>query len=304
MLKKRKRVLLVAILIGISMLMPYAKVNSACEKKEGVDDHVLLFCSDIHEKTESNLKTLMKRFKETGIRADYICFGGDYAQTFKKEALADTRKITKKYFPKTSILMTTGNHDQMEYQSKAFQEVTKQKSPRLAAQEKGYCIYMLGASGKEQEFTKTDLKDLKVFLDEWEHLVPKIPVFIVSHFPIHYYKGEVGERTTKHAKEMVELLNQYSNVIFLYGHNHTLKDENYTMVHMPGDELEIEKDSYMGIHFPYSSMGAVKDGASMDVYGLKITIEHTVCCNKVIFEHVNLYAEPKDKMMICFPITE
>lgn len=302
MMKKKRNVILMLVLFVVITMLMTVNVESTCKKKEDVKDHVLLFCSDIHEKAQSNLKTLLEHFQKQGMEADYICYGGDYAGKFQKEALEQVRQLTKRCFPKASILMTTGNHDQIGYQEKEFSKITKQESPRMRIEEKGYCIYMLGASTKEQCFTEKDIEDLRAFLEEKKEMLPKIPLFVVSHYPIHYYKDQGIERTTKHAKEMIELLNGYSNVIFLYGHNHTINDTNYNVVHMPGDDLEIEKDTYMGIHFPYTAMGAVKDGAGQDVYGLKVTIEHNMCCNKVIFEHVNLHAEPKDKMMICFPV--
>lgn len=292
-----------ALLLGLSSGQP-VDAKEACEKKEGTTDHVILFVSDIHEENERNLKHLLSRFSETDIQAEYICYGGDYAKQFSKEAIEKVRQMTKEYFPNSRILMTTGNHEQIGYNPKMFCTVTEQSSPIMSVSEKGYAIYMLGAMTRQQEFSKKQIADLERFLEEQSNKVPKTPVFIVSHYPIHFYRGKSYARTTKNAKQMVELLNRYSNVVFLYGHNHTLQDDNYNVVHMPGDELEIGEDEFSGIRFAYAAMGAVRDGAGHDIYGMKVTIEHTVCCNKVIFEHVNVDAEPRDQMMICFPIVE
>lgn len=278
----------------------YATEGEEKEPKE----HVILFVSDIHETVEENLKPFLTRYKETADETEYICFGGDYAKKYDKKVLNDVVSCNNSLLPQTKAVYTVGNHDLSGFEEKSFNDITKQASRGRKIKEEGYVIYTFGASTDKQSFREDDIKQLETFLETTKTIIPRVPVFIISHYPLHYCEKGKRTRVTEGAEQLITLLDQYSNVIFLYGHNHSMSDQNYEIIYMPGDEIEIAKNEYRTINFCYTSMGAMKDGAGMQVYALKVSIKNTTCCNQVSLEHLNFDSEPKDKMMVCFPLVE
>lgn len=113
---------------------------------------------------------------------------------------------------------------------------------------------------------------------------PSVPVFVISHCPIHYF----GKRSTKNASELVSLLNNYNNVIFLWGHNHTVNDTNYGKIKKSGDTIQYSKSSSpVAIKFTYGSMGAMNQGNN-DAYGLLMKITKESNSKKINFEYKDI----------------
>ncbi|MDO5294345.1 MAG: metallophosphoesterase [bacterium] len=296
-------ILLVCVLFVQLFWMP-CPVHANEQKEKENKEHVLLFTGDLHEKLEEKLVPFLKRYGETVDQTEFVCYGGDYAAKFDEKVLKQVVKINHQMLPGAKAVFTVGNHDMDGFNQEKFFYITNMKERANQIKKGGYVLYTFGASSKEQQFSQKDLADLKEFLESTRENIPRIPIIIISHYPIHYFSNEKQKRQTKGANELIELLNGYSNVVFLYGHNHSLNDTNYCVIHMPGDEIEVSKEQYKTINFCYTSFGAMKDGASQDVYALKISIKNTTCCNQVMLEHLNYYAEPKDKMTVCFPLVE
>ena len=89
-----------------------------------------------------------------------------------------------------------------------------------------FTIYHFGAAQEAMAFPDEDIDALSAYLDG----VPKnIPVFVVSHYPLHLsvpYTGHDipgGYRQTRNNRRLIEMLNRHPNVIFLWGHNHTFQ---------------------------------------------------------------------------------
>lgn len=61
---------------------------------------------------------------------------------------------------------------------------------------------------------------------------------------------------------MLDLLNNYPQAIFLWGHNHTEQDPNYGMIRVPGDIIQTgaSVDTTKEIKFTYACLGALRDG--------------------------------------------
>ncbi|MDO5519740.1 MAG: metallophosphoesterase [bacterium] len=293
-------VCILAVQLFVATCPAYAEETGEKENKE----HVLLFTADLHDQVEEKLIPFLKRYKETVDQTEYICYGGDYAKQFDEKILKRLVRINQQLFPSAKSVYTVGNHDMAGFDKEKFQYITNMKERGNVIKKGGYVLYTFGASSKEQQFTETDVKELKEFLETTREYIPRIPIIIVSHFPIHYFENGKDKRQTKGSEELVKLLNAFSNVVFLYGHNHSVNDTSYGVIHMPGDEITIGKNEFRTINFCYTSLGAMKDGANQEIYALKITIKNTVCCNQVMLEHLNYYAEPKDKMMVCFPLVE
>ena len=125
-----------------------------------------------------------------------------------------------------------------------------------------YAIYSFGAATSSQSFNTSDINNLDAWLED--NTSSTMPVFVISHFPIHYYSS----RTTSNAQALVNVLNKYPNVIFLWGHNHTLSDSYYDEVYTAGDQLQLTSGgnswwgdsssaTYATINFTYAAAGCM-----------------------------------------------
>lgn len=222
--------------------------------------------SDIH-KNISNLETWLSGLKNTTTTLDYMLFGGDYVGP--KYAVSSASAVSDKFNGTPSIL-ATGNHDA----SKGGTYATG-----LVVNNSNYAVYAMDSSSKS--FTDSDINNLKSSLDS---INPSTPVFVISHCPIHFF----GKRTTKNAPALLELLNKHSNVVFLWGHNHTVHDTNYGKVKIPGDTIQYAKDSKeVPIKFTYANMGAMNQGNN-EAYGLLMTLTKEGNSTNIKFDYKNL----------------
>jgi hypothetical protein len=118
---------------------------------------------------------------------------------------------------------------------------------------------------------------------------PYKPVFVVSHFPIHHYGSGFYDRTTENAINMINVLNNYSNVVFLWGHNHTVHDSYYGQVVTAGNSLQYSSSSSATINFTYLSCGAMLDGNDNNgAYGLLATLTKSDTGTIIDFNYKNL----------------
>ena len=159
----------------------------------------------------------------------------------------------------TNGIFANGNH---EFQN-GNQSSTQTNATAKAIKSSGYnevysnyAIYVLGAESGTQEFTKGALENLKSWLAQ--NAADGKPVFIISHYPIHFNQGQ-WNRTSGNAATLVEYLNPYPNVVFLWGHNHTERDPHYQEIYTAGTELQLtsSSSSKVTINFTYAAAGCM-----------------------------------------------
>jgi hypothetical protein len=91
-----------------------------------------------------------------------------------------------------------------------------------------------------------------------------IPIFILTHFPIHFW----GDRKEENADKLLDVYNKYPNLVVLWGHNHSDFDENYDKVFHPGDSIVIDENgTTREINFTYLSGGCISDAEYTGPYG-------------------------------------
>lgn len=228
----------------------------------------ILFTSDTHSTTflEKDLLEMANRLvqEDTGDPDAYVglaAIGGDYSDsgllpdvmTILKHAITDTS-------PETVAVYTKGNHES-RFSEEEFLEITGM--PRIgetAVNEDGlYYFYSFGVK-EMQTFTQDDIDKLAEYLAA--HNDGK-PIFILSHFPIHYLTTmrnvyEAG------GKELIELLNKYPQVVFTWGHNHSEADPCYGTVRFPGETINYGPDleDTMGLRFTYLCNGSLRYGVN------------------------------------------
>jgi len=112
-----------------------------------------------------------------------------------------------------------------------------------------YVLYSMGASTDDlNRFSQTDMSSLAGFLNT---APTNIPIFILSHFPLHKY----GTRDIENKDSVINTINQYASgreIVFLWGHNHTESDTYYDSIYT--GTLDTKP-----ISFTYASAGCMSD---------------------------------------------
>lgn len=224
----------------------------------------VLFTSDVHR-----YAYLAKDLLETAngvIQAEepdqsvgLMAFGGDFANEYV--LYEGNMRILKAALGSTPATYTKGNHEGnvADADFEAFTGMSR--IGETAINDDGYYhFFNFGAESNSQAFAQADIDCLKAQLETWD-ATDKKPIVIVSHFPLHYYNDR---RSTKQADQVVEMLNQYPQAIFLWGHNHTEQDPNYGMIRVPGDLIQTgaKENTSKEINFTYACLGALRDGTN------------------------------------------
>jgi hypothetical protein len=245
----------------------------------------LLFTSDCHRYTYlirdllAAANDIIDGGGEEG-NVGLIAFGGDFAD--EKVLYDDNMSILQAAIASsegTVATYTKGNHEG-NVSDEDFEALTgMSRVGETAINADGdYYFYNFGAYNSTSQFREEDIEAL----DEYLSTHTDKPVFLVSHYPIHYYNDH---RNTRNAAKLVEVLNQYPNVVFLWGHNHTERDPNYGMIRLPGDTIQTGADASttVEINFTYACLGALRDGVNGSS-GLLAKVDGST----VIFRYMNL----------------
>ena len=143
---------------------------------------------------------------------------------------------------------------------------------------------------------RASVNTLEEFLEN--HSDRNKPIFILTHFPLHTYSS----RTTKNADKVIDLLNGYQNVVFIWGHNHTLSDPNYDRIFTPGEKLTYASGSTKEINFTYCAAGCMSDSeyfGSLNIKGkgLVAKIEGGEIEFKYDLSYASVSSEPVDPVI-------
>ena len=191
------------------------------------------------------LFTLGGDFSDSGLLPDCM--------TMLKHAIVDAS-------PNTVAVYIRGNHE-AAFDDEGF--LATAGMPRIgetAVNADGlYYLYSFGMD-ENQTFTQEDIDLLEEYLAS--HNDGK-PVFVLSHFPIHYLNATRSVYGAG-AKELLDVLNRYPQVIFTWGHNHSEADPSYGTVRFPGESItygpNLEDTTELG--FTYLSVGSLRFGVN------------------------------------------
>ena len=162
-----------------------------------------------------------------------------------------------------------------------------------------YIFYCLGAGAiaakQKQGYSDEDIARIEAYLAE---APTDIPIFVLTHFPLHCWE----DRVTEGAEKLIDLLNAHPNVVFLWGHNHSEFDPSYNEIRHAGDKIAIDpKGTEREINFTYLAAGCISDaeytggsGGSAWVQGkgLIVTINPD---GSLKYEYYTLDGEPMEE---------
>ena len=167
-------------------------------------------------------------------------------------------------------IYTHGNHEWASYAGGYYaKEYANYESAQRVRQvgealvTDDYIIYCFGSDYTAEsylfDYNEKDIATLAAYL---ETAPTDIPIFILTHYPLHQWFGKrLGvDRYMAHASELIDVLNTHDNLIVLWGHNHNDFDDNYYYPLFPGDEILIDPQGTMKeINFTYMAAGCTAD---------------------------------------------
>ena len=249
-----KSTILISILLALLLLLSPAALAAN-----------LGFTSDVHGSTD-NLSSWLEKLKDDVTILDHMILGGDYEGAAVAQQCAG---IVQSIYQDTPCILVRGNHDPV---SPIFET-------GLIYEDDEYAVYVVDSAGLS--FADTEISDLAVKLKQ---IKASKPVFVASHCPIHYFSG----RYTSNADALLKVLNQHENVVFLWGHNHTVKDPYYGQVLVKGDKIiTTSGGAEQAISFTYLSYGAMRDGNN-GANGLLASLEKNLNGTQIDFAYRDL----------------
>lgn len=236
----------------------------------------LAFVADVHHAVsypQNNLLVWLNNIREKVNYIDAMGFCGDLGSAYSrtaKEYWANVQnvidnmdvEVANGYIGNT--IYTFGNHEWYPFAGGDYMNnyEDNRAADRLlrvgeAIKTEDYIMYCLGsgsiASKMSEGYSEEDIAKLNDYLLT---APTDIPVFILAHFPIHFW----GDKLSENADKLADTLNKYPNVVFIWGHNHSAFDEYYDKVYRAGDILKIDgKGTEVKINFTYLSAGCISD---------------------------------------------
>ncbi len=241
---------------------------------------VLAFASDQHAETPGFAAWLADQKAVYGGDLAFLSFGGDICdKSWVQETFDGFKAVLDEQMP-GKYGVTTGNQENKTGVPTWDEATLGPGFIRLGEAARGddYRIYFLGAAQEAMLFPDEDIAALAAYLDEQPD---NIPIFVVSHFPLHLsvpYTGHDipgGYRMSIGNDKLVEVLNAHPNVIFLWGHNHTFQDPRYGTIRPAGSKFtwNIEDTTQkLTIGFTYANLGSFCRG---DTYGCIAELRRT-----------------------------
>jgi hypothetical protein len=302
--KLKKKLTLLFVLALVLSLFVGLSLNAAAED----DTTYLAFSSDVHYSTsytQNNLDVWLGNMTKVISKVERMGFCGDMGSAYAAnatdywnyaQAVMDTvnKYVTSGFFSNEGIY-TFGNHEWFtsaggDYSNNKDNPAAK-KLVRVgeAVKTDKYIIYCFGPASMSQEYTKDDIAALEKYLETAPN---NIPVFVLTHYPLHY----MSSRVSKNAADVVEVLNNYPNVVYLWGHNHTVADPRYDNFYKAGDKIEVAKGNELAINFTYAAAGCMSDleyhsgNGSVKGKGLIVGINGS----KVDFKYYTMGGSPLD----------
>ena len=226
-----------ASVFGIPFLSGCSSETGGAETAaQAVDPVYIAFAGDVHAET-AGFETWIKDIQTAyGDKFSFLSFAGDICD---KSWVADTYSTFKTILDTLmpgKYNVTTGNQEWKSGAPGATWDSLGAGHLRMGeiAATGDYILYSLGSAQEAMSFPQADIDALDTYLAA----APKnIPIFIHSHFPLHLSMATAthsipggDHRSTDNSAALIEVLNKYPNVIFLWGHNHTFQDPRYGVI--------------------------------------------------------------------------
>ena len=169
-----------------------------------------------------------------------------------------------------------------------------------------YIVYNLGSAQETMGFPQSDIDALDAYLAQ---APSDIPVFILGHFPLHLVCATAthsipggDHRQSENNAALIEVLNKYPNVVYFWGHNHSLQDPRYGTICPAGSSFTYDYSNpteKIAINFTYINYGSF---CRSDTYGVLAEVLRTDSGVQVSLNYVdtNVPLTTKDSAVVTF----
>ena len=287
-------------------------------KKNDDGSITLAFVSDIHYSTgypQMNLQVWLENVQKKVGYIDALGSCGDMGSAYAfvpalywtyVQAIFDYMDPVVASGKLGSTIYTFGNHEWITSMGGDFTNWYNKHpaAKRLlrvgeALRTDDYIFYCLGAGSlaakQKMGYSDEDIARIAEYLAS----APRdIPIFVLTHFPLHCME----DRLCLNADKLIDVLNRYPNVIFLWGHNHSEFDPAYNTIGHAGDKLAIDSNgTEKEINFTYLAAGCISDaeytggeGGSAWVQGKGLIV--TINPDKSLkYEYYTMDGEPMEE---------
>ena len=269
---------------------------------------VLAFASDQHGETPGLEEWIRAQQGVFGDDLTHLSYGGDICDKNWEPAVFEGFKNVLDELMPGRYGVTTGNQEHKSGAPgisgwEALGPGFIRLGEVIAAED--YAVYHFGAAKEQMDFPDADIDALAEYLD---NAPDNIPIFIVSHYPLHLsipYTGHDipgGYRQAVGNGRVIEVLNRHPNAVFLWGHNHTFQDPRYGTIRPAGSRFTYEYEDVTKkaeINFIYANMGSFCRG---DTYGAVAEVERSGddVILSLYYVDTDVPMETKESAMITF----
>lgn len=236
----------------------------------------LAFVSDVHHAIsypQNNLLVWLNNIKSKIGYIDAMGFCGDtgsaYSRTAKEywentQCVIDEMDAEVESGYMGNTIYTFGNHEWYpfaggDYMNNYENNPAADRFLRIGEGLKtdDYIFYCFGsgsiAAKMGEGYSEEDIARIDTYLAT---APTDIPIFVLTHFPLHFWSDKLSENADK----LAAVLNKYPNVVMIWGHNHSSFDEYYDKVYRAGDVIIVDsKGTEVELNFTYLSAGCISD---------------------------------------------
>lgn len=269
---------------------------------------VLAFASDQHAETAGFEAWIRDQQAVFGEELAHLSFGGDICDKAWDQATFDGFKAVLDELMPGKYCVTTGNQENKSGAPGASGwDAIGEGFVRIGevVQTQDYIVYHFGAAQEAMEFPADDIQALSDYLETAPN---NIPVFVISHFPLHlsvpYSAHDIpgGYRMTIGNDALTEVLNRHPNVIFMWGHNHTFADPRYGTIRPAGSKFTWNIDDTtqkLEIGFTYANLGSFCRGSTYGAIA-EVSREDGNVVVKMYYVDTNVPMDSKESAVITF----
>lgn len=284
-----------ASLFGIPFLSgcSAAEETAAAPSAVAADPVYIGFAGDIHAEVpgfETWIKDMQAAYGDT---FRFLSYAGDICDKSWVQESYDSFKAVLDTLMPGAYNVTTGNQEFKSGAPGATWDTLGAGHLRIGeiAATEDYILYSLGSAQEAMSFPQADIDAVDAYLTA----APKnIPIFIHSHFPLHLSMATAthgipggDHRSTENSAALIEVLNKYPNVIFLWGHNHTFADPRYGVIAPAGASFTYDyynPTAKLAINFTSAGYGSFCRG---ETYAMVAGVQRTDAGVQVTMNYID-----------------
>lgn len=249
---KRRSTRILSFLLALAMIVTVLPAVTLATDGE----HYLAFASDRHSDSTA-IGTAMSGFPEEA-DVEYVCLIGDMASDTRYNTSMVKSEVTALY-PSAEVDIIYASHDQYANDDATILNCKSQGSSGLIYTGQDNAYYVYGIAYNDMNVSSPDTTG---FTNWIATIGQDVPVFIVSHMPLHRRRGDnYGAAVWLSA---INAAAETHEIVFFWGHNHTGENETDWSVFLveKGGRITPQGGNETTINFAYMNAGYLNANAA------------------------------------------